>query len=99
MSDLIALPALREHLRVGTEVSDEALRGLLITAESVVAGFLGRPCLVDPVLAWAAGGVPAGVLHAVKVVMADLNENRVTPLSDGSPLYALCGRYMRVSIG
>lgn len=99
MSDLISLPALREHVRVGSEVSDDTLRGLLVTAEDVVAGFLGRPCLVDPVLAWSAGCVPSGVLHAVKVVVTDLYENRVTPLGDGSPLYPLCGRHMRLSIG
>jgi hypothetical protein len=98
MSDILATAAAREHLRLGDEVTDAELDPYILAAESVVADFLGRPLI-------GAGGwtsledLPANVVHAVKLVLTDLYDNRAAPLTDQVPLRALVGRYVLVSFG
>ena len=99
MSDILSPAAARDHLRVGEEVSDESLSGLIDTAEAAVSDFLGRP-LIGAVNGWAdAAAVPANVVHAIKLVVTDLFENRLSPLDDMASVRSLIGRYVIVSIG
>lgn len=93
MSDIVSLLAARAHLRVGTEVDDAELDALIATAEQAIADFLGRP-LVDPVLGWAtAAAIPANVVHAVKLALSHLYDDREEPLAEMKAIRNLAGRY------
>ena len=96
---VLTIAAARDHLRVRpAELSDAALTPLIATAEALVGDFLARPLVGAG--GWnAAGDVPANVVHAVKIVLTDLYENRERPLEDIGFLRNLIGRYVVVSIG
>lgn len=99
MSDLITIADARLHLRGGDELSDGQLEQLLVVAEEAVSDFLNRP-LIDADGAWKqASDVPTTVLHAIKLVLTDLYEHRITPLADDIALRRLIGRHQVLSIG
>jgi hypothetical protein len=100
MTQILTPAAARAHLRVGDELADEQLASYIATAETIVADFLGRP-IVDAVKGWPdVETVPPNVIHAAKVVLTDLYENRATPLDEmDATLRRLVGRYMLVSFG
>lgn len=95
---LLKLAVAREHLRVGDEVSDIALMDLILTAQQLIEDAMEHPIV-------GAGGwpdaesVPATVIHAIKLIATDLNENRATPLADMVAVRMLIGRYFAVSVG
>jgi hypothetical protein len=99
MPQILGLASAREHLRVGGELSDDALREYVAAAEQIIAGHLGRPliCQID---GWAAPElVPANVVHAIKVVLTDIYDNRGAPTIDDGTLDRMIGRLKRVSVG
>lgn len=99
MTLVLTIPAARQHLRVGSEISDDALTDYIAAAEALLSDFLERP-LVDELLGWPTPEeVPANVVHGIKLVLTDLYDNRATPLEDMTALRALCGRHMAVSFG
>lgn len=99
MSTIITTEAAREHLRLGDDVTEGELDALIAAAEAAIGDFLGRP-LIDPVLGWAtAAAVPANVVHAIKLALAGLYDDREAALGDMTAIRNLCGRYQRLSIG
>lgn len=99
MTTVLTPDAARSHLRVGGEVSDQDLTDLIAAAEAALADHLGRP-LVCMVQGWPSPeDVPAGVRHAIKLILTDLYENRCTPLADMTGVRTLTERHMKLSIG
>jgi Phage gp6-like head-tail connector protein len=99
MDPILTPAAARFHLRVGNNVTDEQLAPLIATAEETVSGFLGRP-LIDAEKGWAnLEALPAGIVHAIKLVLTDLYDNRAAPLADETALRRLIGRYQILSFG
>ncbi|AOH85730.1 hypothetical protein AWL63_19060 [Sphingomonas panacis] len=99
MSDLIPLPVAREHLRIGDEVSDTTLDGLIAASEQGLANHLGRDALIGAAGWPSADAVPANVVHAVKLVLTSLYDNRDTPLEDIAGVRFLVEYYIVVSVG
>lgn len=98
MGDIITIAAARDHLRVGSETTDAQLEPLIAAAEQALSDWLGRP-LIDP-LGWVdATAVPANVVHAAKLILSDLFDNRATPIADMTSVKNLAGRYLVVSFG
>jgi hypothetical protein len=95
MADIITLAVAREHLRVGSEVSDERMRELIAGATGIVAGFMQRPIVGEG--GWADDAVPAVVVEAIKVAIVELYDNPGAPLVDEDALRDLVGYYCRVS--
>jgi len=99
MTSVLTPDAARTHLRVGGEVSDQDLAELIAAAEAALADHLGRP-LICQIRGWpSADEVPAGVRHAIKLILTDLYENRCTPLGDMAGVRVLTERHMKLSIG
>jgi hypothetical protein len=99
MTQILALSAARQHLRVGDELADEELLPYVAAAEAAVADFLGRP-IVDTVKGWPdLEAVPSTVIHAIRVVLTELYENRASPVIDERLLRMLIGRHQVVSFG
>lgn len=97
MSDILSLDAAREHLRIGDEISDTTLNDMIAAAEATVADFLGRP-LIDAELGWeSAAALPANIVHAIKVILTWLHEDRADLLSEMRAVRSLIGRYVIVS--
>lgn len=95
---ILSLASAREHLR-GSELSDDSLRDYIASAEQIVADHLGRT-LICQIGGWAAPDlVPANVIHAIKVVLTDIHENRGSPTIDDAALDRMVGRLKRVSFG
>lgn len=93
---LITIAAARDHLELGDDVAEARLAPLIAAAEQALADFLGRPQLVGPDAgSWTtAEAVPANVVHAAKLILAELWDNRGTPVEDMVPVRNLCGRYV-----
>jgi hypothetical protein len=99
MTQILTPPAAREHLRGGDELTDAELAPYIAAAEEAVADFLGRP-IVDADKGWPdAESVPANVVHAIKVVLTELYENRAAPVLNEAMLRMLVGRHQVVSFG
>lgn len=97
MSDILSLEAAREHLRIGNEISDTSLNDMITAAEATVADYLGRP-LIDADLGWEnVAALPANVVHAIKVVLTWLHEDRADLLSEMLAVRSLIGRYVIVT--
>jgi hypothetical protein len=97
MSDILSPAAAREHLHVGSDVSDEQLEPYIAAAEGVVSDFLNRP-LIDAEKGWAdVAALPPTIVHAVKVALTELYDNRAAPKVDLGALRMLIGRYVVVS--
>lgn len=97
MSDILSIEVAREHLRVGDEISDTALGELIDAAENLVSDFLGRP-LIDVELGWeTVESLPATVVHAIKLVLTWLHDDRADLLIEMAAVRALIGRHMIVS--
>lgn len=95
---VVTLAAARAHLKAGDELADVDLAPVLAAAEQAVADEMGRPLIGEG--GWAtAADVPANVVHAVKLVLTDLFENRLTPLSDITGVRRLIGRYIAIAFG
>jgi len=95
---ILGLASAREHLRVGSELTDDSLREYIVAAEQIIADHLGRP-LIDAT-SWATPDrVPANVVHAIKVVLTDIFDNRGAPTIDEDTLDRMVGRQKRVSFG
>ena len=85
---VVTLAAARAHLKAGDELADVDLAPVE----------MGRPLIGEG--GWAtAADVPANVVHAVKLVLTDLFENRLTPLSDITGVRRLIGRYIAIAFG
>ena len=99
--ELVLTPAAaRAQLRVGSAVTDQHLLDLVAAAQGLVCDQLGRRFLVDPVGGWpSVDEVPAGIRHAVKLVVVDLYENRCTPLAELTGVRLLLERHMKLSFG
>lgn len=96
---ILGLASAREHLRVGSELTDDSLREYIVAAEGIIADHLGRP-LICQINGWAAPElVPANVVHAIKVVLTDIFDNRGAPTIDEDTLDRMVGRQKRVSFG
>ncbi|MCI4653121.1 head-tail connector protein [Sphingomonas aquatilis] len=88
----------RDHLRA-SPADDPVIAELIPAAIASLEDHLGRP-LLDATRGWASpADLPANVVHAVKVILTDLFENRCTPLADMGVIDRLVGRYVIVSIG
>ena len=95
---VLTLAAAREHLRITDEASDVEVASLIAAAEAAIVDELGRDELVGP-SGWAtAEAVPGNVVHAVKLVLADLYDNRATPRADVGPVQRLIGRWVVPSV-
>lgn len=92
---LLTLVAARDHLRVGPE-DDSQVIPLISAAEGAIADHLGRAHLIGPEGWTDAQAVPANVVHAIKLVLTDLFDNRETPLSDITGVRYLTERHMRI---
>jgi hypothetical protein len=88
---LITLNTARGWLRVGSEISDADLQELIDAATQNVFDFMLRPVEGDD--AWPEAEVPKNVVHAVKVVLVVMYDNRDAPVIDENVLRALVGRY------
>ena len=96
MGIIITTVAARAHLGVGDETDDGQLEDLNDAAEASLADFLGRPLIGED--GWdSPSSVPANVVHAAKLVLTDLFEQRCTPLQDMTSVRNLCGRHIRQS--
>lgn len=96
MGIIITAAAARDHLNVGDESTDDQLAPMIAAAEQVLADFLGRPLVGEG--GWEdAESVPANVVHAAKLILADLFDNRNTPIEDMTAVRNLCGRYIVTS--
>lgn len=95
---VLTLAAARGHLRIGDEVADADLAPIVAAAEQAVADEMGRP-LIDATGWTDASAVPANVVHAIKLVLTDLFDNRATPLADITGVRTLIGRYVRIEFG
>jgi hypothetical protein len=98
VDEILSLEAAREHLRVGDEASDTHLADLIETAESLLSDYLGRP-LIDPASWASAAEVPKTVVHALKLILTELYEDRATPLTDMKAIELLVGRHVVISFG
>lgn len=99
MPQILGLASAREHLRVGSELTDDSLREYIVAAEQIIADHLGRP-LICQINGWGAPElVPANVVHAIKVVLTDIFDNRGAPTIDEDTLDRMVGRQKRVSFG
>lgn len=99
MSELVTPAAARLHLRGADELADEDLEQLISTAEADVADFLGRNELIGETGWLTSGEVPANVVHAIKLSLTGLYENRAEPPDISATLRRLVGRYIVLSIG
>lgn len=96
MPQILSLASAREHLRVGSELTDDALREYVAAAEQIIADHLGRP-LICQINGWgSADMVPANVVHAIKVVLLDIYENRGSATIDADTLDCMVGRHKRI---
>lgn len=99
MGQILTIDAARAHLRVGAAVTNDMLDPLIAAAETAIEDEMGRP-LIDAVDGWPdAASVPANVVHAAKLVLTDLYDNRNTPLGDLTGVRSLLQRWIKVSIG
>lgn len=99
MPEILSLDAAKEHLRLDDEIEDSTVEGLVAAAIATLEDFLGRP-LIDLQLGWASvEQLPANIVHAVKVILADLYENRDAPMVDEDLLRRLVGRHVRITFG
>lgn len=99
MDEILSLDAAKEHLRIDVDSEDETVAALILAAIAVLENFMGRPIL-DAEKGWPSPDqVPANVVHAIKVVLADLYRNREKPLADETFLNNLVGRQVVVSFG
>lgn len=97
MSDILSIDAAREHLRLSDEISDGALEALIGSAEAAISDFLGRP-LIDEDLGWATvEDLPANVVHAIKLVLTWLYDDRADLLIEMAAVRSLIGRHMVVT--
>lgn len=99
MATILTLADARFHLRVGDEAPDATLEGYINAAQAIVEDALGRPIL-DALLGWPTlRQVPPNVLHAVRVALTDIYENREAPLGDDTDatIRRLVGRWAKVS--
>ena len=93
---ILSIASAREHLRVGSEPSDDSLREYIAAAEQIIADHLGRT-LIFQIGGWAAPDlVPANVVHAIKVVLLDIYENRGAQTIDDETLDRMVGRLKRI---
>lgn len=92
---LITLSTARAWMRIGSEMSDADLQQLIDAASQNVADFMGRPILGEG--GWPEDEVPAGVVHAIKVSLIVMYDNREAPLVDDIVMRALVGRYCKMS--
>lgn len=88
---IITTIAAREWLRIGSAGTDADLQDLIDSATQYVFDFMGRP--IDGEDAWPEADVPKNVIHAIKVVLVVMYDNRDAPVIDEDILYALVGRY------
>ena len=95
---VLSLESAKQHLKVTDEAEDALITSYIEAVEATVADFLGRP-LVDSLAGWpTASAVPANVLHAIRIVLTDIYENRLRPLEDmDKMLRRLVGRYIVVT--
>ncbi len=94
---VLTLAAAREHLRVGP-ADDAQVIPLIPAAEGALANHLGREQLVGGDGWPDAAAVPPNVVHAVKLVLTDLFDNRDTPLSDLTGVRHLVERFIRIGL-
>lgn len=95
---VLTVAAAREHLRVGSSVTDAMLGPLITSAEGRIGSFLGR----DPVGAegWStAAEVPPIVAHCMKLALSDFYVNREAPELTDDQLRPMIGRYQRLALG
>ena len=98
MTAVVTPAAARLHLRVGAEATDEALTPLIAAAQGRIEDFLERPLVGDG--GWETeGDVPPMVVHAVKLALSDLYDNRETPTLTDDWLRVAIGKHMSVSFG
>ncbi|MFG1282278.1 head-tail connector protein [Xanthobacter autotrophicus] len=69
--DIVSLADLKAHLNVTTDDDDALLTGMLETARGYVESWCGP---LDDI----AGTIPAGFVHALKLYVGHLYENRET---------------------
>ncbi|WP_294302167.1 head-tail connector protein [uncultured Sphingomonas sp.] len=92
---IITAAAARDHLNLGSGSTDQQLAPLIAAAEQALADFLGRPLSGGK---WPDGDeVPANVVHAAKLILADVFDDRNTPVQDMISVRHLCGRYIITS--
>ncbi len=93
---IITAAAARDHLELDESTTDAKLAPLIAAAEQALADHLGRPLIGEG--GWAdAESVPANVVHAIKLILADLFDDRNTPVQDMTSVVNLCGRYVVTS--
>lgn len=88
---IITLSAARAWLRVGSEVADVDLQELIDAATQHVSDFMGRPITGDD--GWLDNEVPKNVVHAIKIAIVVMYDNREAPVIDEQVMRALVGRY------
>lgn len=95
---ILTLDQARDHLRAGPE-DDAVIADILPAAIASLEDYLGRP-LIDAEKGWPTPDeLPPNIVHAVKVILTDLYEDRCTPLLGWTTIERLVGRYVIVSFG
>lgn len=95
---VLTLDGARDHLRIGTAVTDEALAPLVAAAEGRIESFLGRD-LVGSTGWLLADDVPPLVVHCCRLALSDFYVNREAPELTDDQLRPMIGRYMAISVG
>lgn len=96
MGLILDIDVARAHLELDADFSAAKLGPYIDAAEQALADFLGRP-LLGPGGWPSEDAVPANVLHAVKLILTDLFDDRNTPIQDMTSIANLCGRYIVTS--
>ena len=72
-SEIVSLKEVKAHLRLDSLEEDDYLNSLIFAATDRVEQYLDKP-LAD----FDKKGIPAGVRHAILLMVADFYENRTT---------------------
>lgn len=95
--EVLSLEAAKRHLRVTGAGEDDDIAMMTAAAIGAVESFLGRTLIGAD--GWpSAGELPANVIHAVKLVLTALYDDRTAPVPEDA-LRSLVGRFCRVSFG
>lgn len=99
MDEVLTLDAAKRHLRIEGTADDADLLDLIQAAIGTVEKHLGRP-LIDAERGWPdVTSLPATVIHAIKIVLAELYANRERPRDLSGALDMLIGDLVVVSFG
>ena len=95
-TDLLSIDAAMAHLRVD-DISEEGQIGSLIPAAvAALEDHLGRQ-LVGPAPSWPnAADVPANIVHALKLILTALYDDRQAGMVNWAAVDSLVGRYTLV---